>query len=121
MKFKKKEKNCAGGAERRQSSRVAKTPAEITFCEGEQRVVAGAQGNPVHVGPRLGPVAGVEVLGHAPGSGDPGEEQEGNNSLNQDAFKHIQVDHEMVADFVFILVHLFISRPPCGAGQALFY
>lgn len=57
------------------SSRVAEVPAEITFRQGQQRRVVGAQGQPVHVGPGLGTVAGVEVVRHPLCPGDPGEEQ----------------------------------------------
>lgn len=66
------------------SSRVAEMPAEITFRQGEQRVVAGAQGHPVHVGSGLGAVAGMEVLGHTLGSGDPGKEQRENKIIITD-------------------------------------
>lgn len=60
------------------SSRVAKMPAEISLRQGKQRVVAGSKGYPVHVGPRLGTVTGVEVLRHTLGSGNPGKEQQEN-------------------------------------------
>lgn len=60
------------------SSHVAKMPAEIALHQGKQRVVAGSKGYPVHVGPRLGTVTGVEVLWHTLGSCNPGKEQQEN-------------------------------------------
>ena len=39
--------------------------------QGELGVVGGAQGYPVHIGPRLGAVTGVEVSRHSLGMGDP--------------------------------------------------
>ena len=54
------------------SSRVAEAPAEIVFCDGKQGVVADSPGYPVHVGPRLGPETGVEIVRNAAGTGDPG-------------------------------------------------
>lgn len=54
------------------NSRVGEGPAEIAFCEGKQRAVAGSQGYPVDVGPRLGTITGMEMIRHAVGTVDPG-------------------------------------------------
>lgn len=54
------------------NSRFAEVPAEIAVCEGKQRLVGDSLGYPVDVGPRLGMVAGMEVIRHAVGTGDPG-------------------------------------------------
>ena len=52
-------------------SRIAETPAQAVVGQGELGVVGGAQGYPVHIGPRLGAVTGVEVSRHSLGMGDP--------------------------------------------------
>lgn len=53
-------------------SRVVEAPAQIAVCEGKLREVSDSQRYPVDVGPRQGTEAGMEIIRHTVGSGDPG-------------------------------------------------
>lgn len=47
-------------------------PAQIAVCKGKLRAVGDSKGYPVDVGPRLGMEAGMEVIMHTVGTGNPG-------------------------------------------------